>query len=102
MDFEYIKKYYNVPADIGRCVTVHGRSGIIVADRGHYLGVNFDNDKPQVISNCHPTDNVEYLGMGKIRKLTRSQQRYQRYLEYGDSFETFIDFCKWDAETHKH
>jgi hypothetical protein len=34
-------------------------------------------------------------------KLTRSQQRYRRYREYGDMFESFIDFCRWDAEPER-
>lgn len=43
-----------------------------------------------------------YIGepiQGEIKpkkKLTRSQARYQRYLEYGDYFDSFIDFCRWD------
>ena len=61
MSFEYIKDYYGVPAALGRRVIVNGRPGIIAADRGHYIGVNFDSDKPGVISNCHPTWMVEYL-----------------------------------------
>ena len=87
MSFEYVKDYYGVPASLGRRVIVNGRPGIIAADRGHYIGVNFDSDKPGDISNCHPTWRVEYLGMGKVRKLTRSQKRYLRFLEYGDGFE---------------
>ena len=95
--FEYIKRHYSVPADIGRRVIVDGRPGIIAEDRGNYIGVNFDSDKPGVISNCHPTWKVEYLDIGKIRKLSRSQERYKRYLEYGDCFSNFIDFCRWDS-----
>ncbi|NOQ50935.1 MAG: hypothetical protein GQ578_01780 [Desulfuromonadaceae bacterium] len=34
-------------------------------------------------------------------KLTRGQQRYQRYLEYGDMFESFLDFCRWDGESER-
>jgi hypothetical protein len=94
---EYAKEYYGVPADIGRRVIVNGEAGIIAEDRGNYIGVNFDKDKPGIILNCHPTWKVEYMDMGKIRKPTRSQQRYRRYMEYGDSFDSFIDFCRWDA-----
>ena len=101
MSFDYVKDYYGVPASLGRRVIVNGRPGIIAADRGHYIGVNFDSDKPGDISNCHPTWRVEYLGMGKVRKLTRSQKRYLRFLEYGDGFESFIDFCRWDQETNQ-
>ena len=30
------------------------------------------------------------------KKLTRGKKRYRRFLEYGDSFDSFIDFCRWD------
>ncbi len=30
-------------------------------------------------------------------KITRSKARYKRFLEYGDSFNSFLDFCRWDA-----
>lgn len=96
-DFKYIREYYNVPAEIGRRVAVDGSLGIIIKDEGNYIGVNFDSDKPGLSKNCHPTWNVEYLGMGSIRGLTRSQERYQRYLEYDDCFDSFIEFCRWDA-----
>jgi len=80
MSCEYVRRYYGVPACIGRRVTVYGQPGIIAEDRGHYIGVNFDKDAPGVIRNAHPTDHVEYLGMGNVRKMTRSQRRYQEYL----------------------
>lgn len=98
MNCEYVKDYYGVEADIGRRVLVDGKPGIIAEDRGHYIGVNFDKDKPGIICNCHPTWKIEYKEMGKVRKATRSQQRYQRFLEYGDCFENFIEFCRWDAD----
>lgn len=101
MNCEYVKKHYGVQADIGRKVICNGESGIIAEDRGHYIGVNFDKDKPCVVHNVHPTDNVEYLEMGKIRKATRSQLRYKRYLEYGDCFEQFIDFLRWDGDKER-
>tara|TARA_R110000868_G_scaffold398485_1_gene671674 strand:+ start:563 stop:880 length:318 start_codon:yes stop_codon:yes gene_type:complete len=97
MDFEYIKRTYNVPAEIGRIVTVSGKRGIIVVDRGHYLGVNFDCDKAGVVKNAHPTSEVEYFGMGKIRTPLKSKQRYTRFLEYGDGFQSFLDYCRWDS-----
>lgn len=34
-------------------------------------------------------------------KLTRSQKRYQRYLEYGDGFDSFRDFLLWDSEPER-
>lgn len=97
MQCQYVQDYYGVPAEIGRRVTVNGKPGVIAEDRGHYIGVLFDDNKPNDISPCHPTWQVEYLGMGPVRKMTRSQQRYRRFLEYGDSFDSFIDFCRWDS-----
>lgn len=37
----------------------------------------------------------------KKPKLSRSKQRYQRYLEYGDWFDSFIDFCRWDYKQER-
>ena len=39
--------------------------------------------------------------MGVIRKVSRGRERYNRYLEYGDSFDSFIEFCKWDADSKR-
>ena len=65
-DCEYVKRHYGVPAEIGRRVLVDGRPGIIAQDRGNYIGVSFDDAKPGIIENCHPTWEVKYLGMGKL------------------------------------
>lgn len=78
---KYVSETYGVPANIGRRVIVNGKEGIIIADRGNYIGVNFDKDKPGAIINCHPTWKVEYTEMGTIRKMTRSQHRYRAYIE---------------------
>lgn len=74
MSCEYVREHYGVPATIGRRVVINGQPGIIAADRGHYIGVNFDADKPGVISNAHPTWEVHYGEMGQVRPMTRSQQ----------------------------
>lgn len=84
---EYVRQHYGVPACIGRRVTVYGNPGIIAEDRGHYIGVNFDDDKPGHIRPCHPTDGVEYFGMGKVRRMTPAQQRYLEYLDRADAFQ---------------
>lgn len=80
MSCEYVREQYGVPAVIGRRVVVAGKAGIIAEDRGHYIGVNFDADKPGLIRNVHPTSDVIYLEMGSVRKLTRSQSRYRDFL----------------------
>ncbi|QGW82952.1 hypothetical protein [Variovorax paradoxus] len=79
--FAYVRDTYGVPAAIGRRVTVDGRPGVIAEDRGHYIGVNFDAHKPGDIRNAHPTWKVEYLGMGAVRPMTRSQRRYEAFLD---------------------
>lgn len=99
--FEYVNTTYGTNACIGRVVIVNGKPGVIAADRGHYIGVNFDDDKPGVISNCHPTWRIEYLGITNLRKLTQSQLRGLRWREYGDWFESFMDFVYWDMEQQK-
>lgn len=87
MSCEYVKQHYGVPAEIGRRVVINGKPGIIAADRGHYIGVTFDTDKPGVVHNAHPTWEVQYGEMGKVRPMTRSQQRYAEYLEIADCFD---------------
>lgn len=101
MNCEYVRQHYNVPAEIGRRVAVDGKQGIIAEDFGHHIGVNFDADKPGCVFPCHPTWRVEYGEMGKVRPITKSQQRYKRFLEYGDGFNSFIEYCRWDAEPER-
>jgi len=97
MSFEYVHKTYGVPAEIGRRVRLGvSREGTIVEDRGHYVGVNFDDQKPGVVSNCHPTSDLVYLGLGKPRKPTRSQLRWQRYREVSECFDSFRDWLRWE------
>lgn len=36
-----------------------------------------------------------------IPKLTQSQKRYRRYLDSDDCFESFLDFCRYDAERER-
>ena len=91
--FEYIKEYYGVPAELGRVIEYNGERGLITADRGNYVGVTFDKDKPGDISNIHPTDeNLKYISaFKKIRPMTRSQKNYQEYLRM-DCNETFAEW----------
>lgn len=101
MAYEYVVKMYDVPACTGRRVVMDGKPGIIVKDMGHHIGVNFDEDKPGVVSPCHPTWEMEYGEIGEIRKPTRSQLRYQRYLEMEECFDDFKHFLLWECRQGK-
>lgn len=94
MSLEYVRTTYGVPAEIGRRVTVYGKPAIISADRGQYIGVTFDTDKPYVVHNAHPTDGVTYGELGRLRTLTRSQRRYRSYLEVADLYESFAHWLR--------
>ena len=94
MQCEYVRKHYGVPAQVGRRVTYKGQLGIIAEDRGHYVGVTFDCEKPGTVANVHPTDtNLVYLDeIGKVRQ-TPSQRRYREYQEsdwFGGTFAEWL------------
>jgi hypothetical protein len=93
MSCEYVQENYGVPACIGRRISYKGKEGIIAEDRGHYIGITMDDEKPGHINNFHPkTEGLEYLGMGKVRPMTRSQKRYKDYIdsEYPESFAEYL------------
>ncbi|MFM0306232.1 hypothetical protein P0D71_00360 [Paraburkholderia sp. RL17-383-BIF-A] len=60
VSFDYIQKYYGVPAERGRQVTCYGERGVIVGADGHYLCVVIDGDKSEEERRYHPTDKVVY------------------------------------------
>lgn len=92
--FEYIQQHYKVPAEYGREVLFEGkRKGVIVSDEGNYIGVNFYDEKPNIVRTLHPTSDIVYLQTGKIRKITAGQKRYQQYLN-ADSGLTFFEWIK--------
>ena len=66
-------------------------------DRGTYIGVVMDGDKPTNVQPYHPTWMVEYLDMGEVPKLTRSQQRYRAYLRVADCYDDFHHFLKCES-----
>jgi hypothetical protein len=99
-DYEYVRNYYHVPAEIGRVVMYNGRRGIIYKDGGAHVAVNFDSDKPGVCVLIHPTDpSLVYTDeMATQRKMTRSQKRYQDFLD-ADTGESFAEFIGCDKNT---
>lgn len=57
---DYVRMHYDVPAEIGRHVIANGEPGVIMVDRGHYIGVILDSDPEKRIRNCHPTWEMQY------------------------------------------
>lgn len=100
-DFKYIQDYYKVPAEIGRRVEYTGnkepKQGVIVGLSNQYIKIHFDGTK-KPIGVFHPTWEMRYLEMGKVPKMTRSQKRYQRYLDIRDIFDSFKDFLGYDMD----
>jgi len=89
---EYIKEHYGIDAYTSQRVIACGKPGIIAEDRGHYVGVNLDEDKPGIIGNYHPEHKMEYLNKsGTIRKMTAGQKRYREYLHS----DTGLSFTEW-------
>ena len=94
--FEYISEFYGINIKVGMDVIFNGERGVVSQDKGHYIGVNFDKDKPGVISNVHPIDDLLiFTGKTrKVRKMSRSQKNYQEYIrsESGVSFSDWMRF----------
>lgn len=61
----YVRNHYKVPAEVGRRVIANGEPGVILADRGQYIGVVLDSDKKKRIRNYHPTWEMEYGEMAE-------------------------------------
>lgn len=95
MSFEYINKSYGVNACVGRRVIVDGEPGVIVGARAAQLIVNPDHLKPGQTYCCHPTWRVEYQDIGRVRKMTAGQRRYQEYLN-SDCCESFAEWLGVD------
>jgi len=94
MDFAYIRRYYEVPACIGRGVVIDGKPGVIVEDRGAYIGVVMDGDPATHVRPYHPTWMCAYGDMRPVPKITRSQRRYRDFLN-ADSGLTFIEWLRY-------
>lgn len=94
MACEYVRDNYGVPAELGRRVTIYGKPGVIAADRGHYIGVVFDGDKSHHISNCHPTDGVEYGEIRPLPVMSRAQKNYCEFLQADWFWGSFAEWLK--------
>ncbi|MFJ3409479.1 hypothetical protein [Pseudomonas protegens] len=70
---DYVRRHYGVPAEIGRRVIANGEPGVIMADRGHYIGVVLDEDPKKRISNYHPTHEMQHGEMAEVLPLKEWQ-----------------------------
>lgn len=61
----YVREHYKVPAEVGRRVIAYGEPGVILADRGHYIGVVIDSNPKKRIRNYHTTAEVQYGEMAE-------------------------------------
>jgi hypothetical protein len=64
--------------------------------------------KDNGLTNGSPWFSVTQSGIDAVAlespkppKLTKSKQRYRRFLEFGDGFDSFLDFCRWDSEPER-
>lgn len=100
MSFEYINKTYGVNAEEGRRVIADGKPGVITGYNGAHIAVNLDEHKPGHDTYWHPTWNMTYLDIGKIRPMTAGQKRYQEYLNAREWFDgSFAEWLGVDKES---
>lgn len=96
MSLEYIRQTYGVPAVPGRRVRCYdGRTGTIIGHINAYIEVRLDGRKNGL--PYHPTDGITYLDeVIRPPRLTRSQERYQRYLRVAEQFRSFHHFLAYE------
>ncbi|KSG80638.1 hypothetical protein [Pseudomonas aeruginosa] len=93
---EYVCQQYGVPAHIGRMAIACGQPGIIVEDRGNYIGVTLDSDPTKAVNSYHPTHDVEYLGMAR-------QMPLKEWEVLTGDFDWFqVDYLIGDARHYVH
>lgn len=95
MEFQYIKEFYVVPAEMFREVIVDGEKGVITKDLGHRIGVTFYDKNDKTPLPCHPTWKVEYLETFNkkppVNKNWRAKQKYKDFL----SADSDLSFRQW-------
>lgn len=58
-------------------------------------------DKPSVLGCFAGTPIVGEIIPKQKEKTTPSKERYKRFREYGDGFESFLSYCYWDASPER-
>jgi len=94
---------------IGDIVNYHSIIGGEITSKDHAIKVvemepnNFGCDVAWITnkSGCVAlkalSNNENPLPEKISKKKMKSKARYNRYLEFGDCFDTFLDFCYWDS-----
>ena len=74
--YDYVRRYYGVPAYIGMRVRIRDREGVLVAARcpDQYLHVLFDGDK-KPRGPYHPTDQIVYLDAKLAQETPKDARR---------------------------
>lgn len=99
--FTYIRDYYQVPAEVGRRVRFEGKKeGVITSATNQYINIHFDGEK-KPRGPFHPTWEMEYLEMGAVPKMTRSQERYARYRSGDGAWDNFRQFLGYEKEERR-
>ncbi len=59
--YDYVRRYYGVPAFVCVRVSVKGRAGVLAARRrvDQYVYIRFDGN-PKATGPWHPTDGITY------------------------------------------
>ena len=80
----YVRQQYNVPAEVGRRVIANGEPGVIIADRGQYIGIILDSDPKKRIRNYHPTWEMQYGEMAEALPLKQWEVLTNGYYNWDD------------------
>lgn len=69
--YDYVRRFYGVPAYIGVRVSVRGRDGALVNHRpsDQYVYIRFDGDR-RVSGPYHPTDEITYRPEVSVEAMT--------------------------------
>lgn len=56
--FDYVRRYYGVPAKRGMRVVANGKPGVITSGAGERIRIRLDGDKGS--AHWHPTWHIDY------------------------------------------
>lgn len=67
--YDYVRRYYGVPAKVGQRVKAYGKEGVLTRKQGsqQYIWIRIVATG-RVEGPYHPTDGIEYLGAAEVAK----------------------------------